>query len=357
MQATLDNLAATVASAGDLEALCRPILQLLEAVTGMESTYLTMVDQEAGLQHILYARNTSAMQIPEGLSVDWGDTLCKRAQAETRAFTDDVPGTWGDSAAARALGIQTYLSQPVLRADGALYGTLCAASKSVCSVNEQTLNLLSLFANLIAHQVERELAIRDLQRANERLLAESCIDPLTRVANRTGLMGALRDTLRTAERHRQTVHVLFIDLDGFKAVNDNHGHEIGDRFLVHVAQRLNDSVRAGDVVARYGGDEFVVVTVAETPHGLIDRVQSKLAEPFLEADHPAIRGGGSIGFASAEPGELDAEAVLARADAAMYDIKRGRRKTDSHHSVLSAEPGLSGSQVAAAAGARSGAMR
>ncbi|WP_420428789.1 diguanylate cyclase [Algiphilus sp.] len=325
MQATLENLAQAVNAATDLEALSRPILELLEAVTGMESTYLTTVDLQAGQQHILYARNTRAMKIPEGLSVDWNDTLCKRALEEERPYTDDVPGIWGDSAAARALGIQTYLSHPVQRADGELYGTLCAASDARHTLNGQTMNLLSLFARLIAHQVEREQAILDLRRANESLSAESRIDALTGVVNRRGLMTALRDTLKTAERHGYPVHVLFIDLDGFKAINDTHGHDVGDRFLMQIARRLKEGVRAGDIVARYGGDEFVVVTTSDQPAELRERLQRTLGMPFSDQGQVIAAGGGSIGLTRAEQGEVDAERVLARADAAMYEIKKTRR--------------------------------
>ena len=121
-------IADSVASARTLEDLVRPLLEVLEAFTGMESTYLTAVDEDAGVQHVLYARNTRQLQIPERLVVPWNDTLCKRALDEGRAYTDDVPACWGDSDAARQLGIQTYVSTPVRLEDGTLYGTLCAAS-------------------------------------------------------------------------------------------------------------------------------------------------------------------------------------------------------------------------------------
>ena len=122
MDSMLAQLAESVSGARDLETLTRPMLQLLEAVTGLQSTYLTTVDEGRGVQRILYARNTGQMRIPEGLEVPWGDTLCKRALEEGRAYTDDVGACWGDSDAARALGIQTYMSQPVRTADTAITG-------------------------------------------------------------------------------------------------------------------------------------------------------------------------------------------------------------------------------------------
>ena len=128
MSELLDHLSESVTSARSVEELTRPLLEMLEAVTGLESTYLTSIDEIRGVQHVLYARNSSAMQIPEGLTVPWNDTLCKRALEEGRAFTDDVPACWGDSQAARDLGIRTYVSKPVRMGNGALYGTLCAAS-------------------------------------------------------------------------------------------------------------------------------------------------------------------------------------------------------------------------------------
>ena len=128
LDALLARLTSTVPVARNLDQLTRPLLEMLGSITGLESTYLTTIDLRAGEQHVLIARNTGAMTIPEGLTVAWSDTLCKRALDENRPFTDDVCGIWGDSDAARALGIQTYVSTPVRTDDGALYGTLCAAS-------------------------------------------------------------------------------------------------------------------------------------------------------------------------------------------------------------------------------------
>src|SRR4249919_3225449 len=108
MDELMVQLAEWVPAARTLEELARPLLEMLQAVTWLESTYLTTIDEVGGVQHVLFANNSSQMQIPEGLSVPWGDTLCKRALDEGRAYTDDVAECWRDSGAARELGIQTY---------------------------------------------------------------------------------------------------------------------------------------------------------------------------------------------------------------------------------------------------------
>lgn len=128
-----DNILArvshTLATEQSLECLVRQLLEMLELVTNMESTYLTKIDTEAQLQHIVYARNSGDMTIPENASVPWEESLCKRAMDENFFFCNDVDVHWADCERARELGITTFLSTPVHLADGSLYGTLCASSK------------------------------------------------------------------------------------------------------------------------------------------------------------------------------------------------------------------------------------
>ncbi|SFF56676.1 diguanylate cyclase [Fontimonas thermophila] len=327
MDNVLRQFAESVSTASNLEALTRPLLELLETITGMESTYLTTIDTQAGVQHILYARNTRRMQIPEGLSVPWHDTLCKRALEEGRPYTDDVGACWGDSQAARVLGIRTYLSQPVRTGDQQVFGTLCAASETPIPLKPETTRWLALFAHLIGLQVDRERLLEKLRRTNAELASLSLTDPLTGLANRRALIQALTRALASAEREARGLDVIFIDLDGFKAINDRHGHEIGDCFLAEVAQRLQRGLRAGDFIARYGGDEFVVVAMATgEPEELRQRIESLIAGTYSCHDVRFEYAGASVGGVRATPGERDPHALLARADAAMYAIKQQRRR-------------------------------
>lgn len=322
-----------VLSAGNVEQLTRPLLELLELVTGLESTYLTRIDDDAGMQTILFSRNSRVMQIPEGLSVPWNDTLCKRALEEGRNYTDDVAGCWGDSEAARALGIQTYASVPVYANDNRLYGTLCAASTDRRPLSDHGRQVLSLFSTLISQQLQREQLLGQLQKANAALEAESSTDALTGLPNRRFAMSELRRLFALAQRTRQHVLLAFIDLDGFKVINDTHGHDAGDAFLIAVGQRLSAGLRQGDVLGRLGGDEFILMGLSapgSTDGIRADEAAYRRLAPLLRGryelgmctlDYP----GASFGVLLADPATTTPEDALREADARMYIDKRARR--------------------------------
>jgi len=326
----LGKVSETLGAARTVEQLTRPLLELLELVTGLESTYLTHIDAGAGMQTIVFSRNSRTMQIPEGLSVAWGDTLCKRALEEGRSYTEDVAGCWGDSEAARALGIQTYASTPVYLRGEQLYGTLCAASSDRRPLTPQGQQTLSLFSTLIGQQLERERLLEDLQRANAALETESATDALTGLPNRRCALAELARLFALGRRTGQRVLVVFIDLDGFKKINDAYGHDAGDVFLVEVGRRLSGGLRAGDMLGRLGGDEFVVFGLtAPGESDTDDALRSRLA-PLVQGrydlgsaviDYP----GASFGVVHADPHRLTPDEALRQADARMYENKRNRR--------------------------------
>jgi diguanylate cyclase (GGDEF)-like protein/PAS domain S-box-containing protein len=150
-------------------------------------------------------------------------------------------------------------------------------------------------------------------------------DPLTGLANRTLLDDRLRVALARAGRTGSLTGVLFLDLDGFKAINDRHGHHVGDELLKAVATRLRAVLRPADLVARLGGDEFVTIceelTGLEEAHTIASRVEMAIATPVDTAAGPLVVHG-SVGLALAE-GSLGAAAddLIRRADEAMYRAK------------------------------------
>lgn len=334
MSELLDQLSESVSTARSVEELTRPLLEMLETVSGLESTYLTSIDEAEGVQRVLYARNSSAMQISEGLAVPWNDTLCKRALEEGRTFADDVATRWGDSQAARDLGIRTYVSAPVRMGDGALYGTLCAASTERRPRTPEAERILTLFAYLIGQQVEREQLIQKLLAANEKLATAAATDQLTGLPNRRALMQALERMLALGQRRQMGVQIAFIDLDGFKTINDAHGHEVGDQFLVAIAERLRGVLRAEDLAARLGGDEFVVVSLTEHVGEAAQAAQDALGQRITQAtqgrfDLASVSldyGGASVGVVTTRPDQRhDVEDALRLADQAMYRVKLARR--------------------------------
>jgi diguanylate cyclase len=335
MDVLLSRLSDSLASARSLEDLARPLLEMLEEVTRMESTYLTRIDLQQSLQHVLYARNTQRLQIPEGLDVPWGDTLCRRALQEGRVFTPDVPACWGDSEAAASLGIQSYVSVPVNLSDGVVFGTLCAASSRPAHLPNHAEKVLRLFAKLIAQQVEREQLMQALQQRNAQLTEMALIDSLTGVPNRRALYQELERLLAWARRSGRSVMVAFVDLDDFKPINDQYGHEAGDALLCAVARQLQAVCRESDYLARMGGDEFVFTGLgpatgqdgAEAIAGLHQRLERATAchvvlPSAATLDYP----GASVGVVCLDPTSCTVDAALRRADAAMYVVKKLRHK-------------------------------
>jgi diguanylate cyclase (GGDEF)-like protein len=150
-------------------------------------------------------------------------------------------------------------------------------------------------------------------------------DPLTGVANRTLLDDRLRVALARAGRNGFLTGVLFMDLDGFKAINDRHGHTVGDEVLKAVANRLRAVLRPADVVARLGGDEFVAVCEelhsVEEAHAIASRVEVAITQPVATRAGPLVVTA-SVGLGLAEGASgADADDLIRRADEAMYRAK------------------------------------
>ncbi|MEM1206247.1 MAG: EAL domain-containing protein, partial [Acidobacteriota bacterium] len=167
--------------------------------------------------------------------------------------------------------------------------------------------------------------ITERKSAERQLFHEAFHDPLTGLPNRALMTERLERDLRRAKRREDyQFALLFIDLDGFKAVNDNLGHAAGDELLVEVAQRLGACLRPGDTVARLGGDEFTIILEDIKEPGdatrIAGRILESLAQPFPIAGQE-VRSAGSIGIAYSSTGYGQAEDLLRDADIAMYRAK------------------------------------
>lgn len=204
------------------------------------------------------------------------------------------------------------------RKDGGLY----AALSDVSAVRDDS--------GRITHYINLFSDITQLKHHQERLELLAHFDPLTRLPNRSLLSDRLQQGLARAARERTWLAVCFLDLDGFKAINDIHGHEAGDELLVAVARRLEDGIRGGDTAARLGGDEFVLLlggisSVAECELAA-NRILRAIEQP-IPVQGQALHVSASLGITLFPQDSADAEQLMRHADHAMYQAKQlGRNR-------------------------------
>ena len=172
--------------------------------------------------------------------------------------------------------------------------------------------------------------ITERKRAEQTIAHMALHDALTSLPNRVYFTGELERAFSAAHRDDTKIAVLFLDLDHFKDINDTLGHSVGDKLLIEVANRLKSCQRGGDLVARFGGDEFVMV--ATQPYDpasiryLADRITRTVAAPYGIDGH-TVHTSVSIGIAIYPDDGLDTERILANADLALYTAKRAGRET------------------------------
>jgi diguanylate cyclase (GGDEF)-like protein len=180
-------------------------------------------------------------------------------------------------------------------------------------------------------------SVADRAALQARLAFQATHDSLTLMPNRLGALEALDGAIARSARTGAPLGVLFLDLDGFKAVNDTYGHQTGDDVLCEVARRLDEEARAGDFCARLGGDEFVIIAEnvagVEGASALARRVTQRIAEPFAVGPAGLTRThlGVSIGIAMRREANDTPLSVLARADEAAYRAKRAGSGVELAH--------------------------
>lgn len=243
-----------------------------------------------------------------GLCVTTGETLiCVETETDPRV----------DTAACRKVGARSMVVVPLI-CRGAAIGVLKVVSDQPDQFGDDDAALLKSLGNFIAAAISQATMFEATQR-------QALTDSLTGLENRTDFMEQLRSALARGVRSGAVVCVAYIDLDGFKPVNDTFGHKAGDHVLQVVADRLMSVTRQGEHVARLGGDEFAIITENRDDHEIgafRDRIAEEIAAPInFHGDELLVTA--SIGLATAR-GKDAAESILARADAAMYATKRQR---------------------------------
>jgi len=191
--------------------------------------------------------------------------------------------------------------------------------------------LLILMTALIFSSAQKTKLLRKIVgRTNDKLLHFATHDVLTGLPNRVLLTERIQHVIHMSKRSDLSFAVLFMDLDGFKTINDSLGHAVGDELLIAVGQRIAGCIRSEDMVSRVGGDEFVVVmsnpTAPEVIENLSENILSALRQDF-RIDGTTLRVTSSIGIAVYPNSGQTVDALLKNADAAMYEAKQNGRNT------------------------------
>ncbi|MBJ7609121.1 MAG: GGDEF domain-containing protein [Candidatus Dormibacteraeota bacterium] len=326
----------------ELAHVARPLLTLMHRLSGLETTFISRIDWADQRQEVVVALNTDGgLQIAEKSWVDWSDSMCRwiflSGHEQSTDVAGDFPGSLGDV----HLGMKTFVAVPIVTGEDEVLGTVCGASRATIPVAEETLEMMRLVSQALGHLMESEVAARadrlraehaeldsmamraqaaDAVNVAQALETLALIDSLTGLANRRGFMVRLEEELARSGRHDYPIAVLRLDIDKFKAVNDTHGHDAGDRVLATLGAVLGDVARVEDVSGRPGGDEFAVALPYCNTGGARD-IAARIADEFAAAQtflpHPCTV---SIGIANSLL--TPRREIWEAADRALYAAKR-----------------------------------
>ena len=318
-------------SALDPEEVLRRVVEIAADLMGVQRAGIVTNEGDHALRRYTL---TDGVWSAEETRLSLNDSIAGRVIREGRPYrTDDFARAPLAYYPASGKGVPaTALSVPIIGRDGRVLGSLNLFerhdSRPFSKGDER---LAEGIAHYAAAALERASLIQELRQREERLRDLAVTDPLTGLPNRTLFLNRVKKALAGARRRSSGMAVLFLDLDGFKIVNDSLGHPRGDEFLRQIGQRLLASQRAKDTVARFGGDEFAVLLedlndgteACDAAQRLID----ELRRPLVNGRHSALFASASVGisYRGAPIGRCLPEDLIQEADIALYRAKeRGK---------------------------------
>lgn len=227
-----------------------------------------------------------------------------------------------------APNIRFYAGAPLITPEGHAVGTLCTIDSKPRKLTPLQKNALAVLSRQIIAQLELRLKIAELEEMEARLRNLSVRDDLTNLYNRRGFFANSRQLVKLARRTDSPISVIYIDVDGLKQVNDEHGHERGSEMILDAANILKENFRDSDVVARLGGDEFAIFLI-NSSRNYVERAVERLhlkVENFNKNHEKPYKLSLSIGYASNyRIGDTEISELLEKADQAMYREKRKKK--------------------------------
>jgi diguanylate cyclase (GGDEF)-like protein/PAS domain S-box-containing protein len=317
-QAALYAISEAAHSTQDLIALFGRIHQIIEGLLPARNFFVALFDREsAELSFPYFVDERSPAPRPRPLDAG-ALSVQVIGNGRTLLLTPESPGNVNRLGIADGKDSLYWLGVPLGGPGGAIGALVLQSYSGETEYREPDLELLHFVSTQIADAIER-------RRLQARLERAALYDSLTGLPNRPLLSDRISTALARARREEGQLAVLYLDLDGFKQVNDAHGHAVGDQLLAVAAQRMTRCLRSSDTVARIGGDEFVVLLECIKSTGDAERVAEKVRAEFLrpfELHGIGLQIRASIGVALFPQDGTTQQQLLNHADAAMYCAKR-----------------------------------
>jgi diguanylate cyclase (GGDEF)-like protein/PAS domain S-box-containing protein len=336
-QAAVARLGRYALQDGDPMRLAKQTVPLMTEIDGVEAACVWEAGREGRRLHLRAGLEDRGVGTERRASAARDSHAGAALESGLHVIVDDWSSEprFSMPPALRVIGVRSSLAVPIAGKEQP-FGVLDIHSTEPSRFTPQDVHFVQASANVLADALERHSA-------DEALRHRVLHDSLTGLPNRLSFVDSLRDALRRGLASGSPVGILFLDLDHFKLINDSIGHHAGDELLQAVAPRLRAHLRPGDIVARFGGDEFGILvdrlTDEDEALAIADRVADAFSEPYpmSGADHFVTA---SIGIAVARPTgrePVDAEMLIRDADAAMYRAKeRGRGRCEVFDAAMRA---------------------
>ncbi len=334
-----NNILRSIVSTAPLHEILQLIIEMMEAANPEQTGSILLLDEDG--RHI---RHGAAPGLPDfynqaidGVEIGYGIGSCGTAMYSGKpVIVEDIENHpyWKDYLdLARRADIRACWSQPILDTEHRVIGSFAIYYKTVKKPTDEDLRRIEDLAQLASIAIERKRKEQQIQRL-------AFYDVLTDLPNRRLLLDRLEQQIASTTRHQQHGAILFIDLDNFKMLNDSLGHQVGDKLLIQVADRLRSCIREEDTAGRLGGDEFVILLhdtwplqekASEHVFTLAQSVLDELNKPY-NLDGYLHHITPSIGITIFTSNSGNPDEVLKQADAAMYSAKaRGRNTISFYH--------------------------